>query len=164
MPDDRTNKCSSPHFSSHCSRSQAINVGSQRQRHTWSLFFGLSQTFTRHTITRIDGGKKVSRLRDELFSWKYCVMSTVLRHSARKYKKTVIQKCLEKGHTQMEVDSCHSKIECVLGTIKRNRAYVMASGWCWFFNRWTTHAFCCYFRGYSSVPKGSCPKGEHEGT
>lgn len=43
-----------------------------------------------------------------------CIMSTALRHFARKHGKEVIQKYLEKGHTQMEVDSCHSKIEARL--------------------------------------------------
>lgn len=42
------------------------------------------------------------------------VMSTALRHFARKHEKIVIQKYLEKGHTQMEVDSCHSRIEARL--------------------------------------------------
>lgn len=39
------------------------------------------------------------------------IMATALRHFAAKHSKCIEQKFLEKGRTQMEVDSCHSKIE-----------------------------------------------------
>lgn len=39
------------------------------------------------------------------------VLSSALSHYAVKHGKTVVQKYLEKGHTQMEVDSVHANIE-----------------------------------------------------
>ncbi|OXA41441.1 hypothetical protein Fcan01_23603 [Folsomia candida] len=42
------------------------------------------------------------------------MMSTALLDYAIKNNKIIIQKFLEKGHTQMEVDSVHSAIECKL--------------------------------------------------
>ncbi|KAL4719700.1 hypothetical protein ACJJTC_007889 [Scirpophaga incertulas] len=40
------------------------------------------------------------------------VLSNALLELAMDYNIQVEQKILEKGHTQMEVDSCHSAIEC----------------------------------------------------
>ena len=39
------------------------------------------------------------------------IMATALRHFSTKYSKIVEQKILERGHTQMEVDSVHARIE-----------------------------------------------------
>ncbi|CAG9771646.1 unnamed protein product [Ceutorhynchus assimilis] len=43
-----------------------------------------------------------------------CVISNALLHVSEKYKVCITQKYLEKGHTQMEVDSVHSAIETSL--------------------------------------------------
>lgn len=40
------------------------------------------------------------------------VLSNALLEMAMDYNIQITQKILEKGHTQMEVDSCHSAIEC----------------------------------------------------
>lgn len=48
------------------------------------------------------------------------ILSNALSHYAVKHGKTVVQKYLEKGHTQMEVDSVHANIE---KTLKNKNIY-----------------------------------------
>lgn len=49
------------------------------------------------------------------------ILSNALLELAMEYKVVITQKFLEKGHTQMECDSCHSAIEC---KIKNKEIYL----------------------------------------
>ncbi len=54
-----------------------------------------------------------------------CVVSNAFVYMAQKYQVTIVQKYLEKGHTQMECDSVHSAIE----TQFRNAEIYLPSGY-----------------------------------